>query len=41
MIGPTLLWSVIVDLTTLIYYGTLITNKMGEQFKIIEYSPLL
>ena len=27
--------------TKLIYYGTLITNKMGEQFKIIEYSLII
>jgi NADH-ubiquinone oxidoreductase chain 2 len=27
--------------TNLIYYGTLITNKMGEQFKIIEYSLII
>jgi NADH-ubiquinone oxidoreductase chain 2 len=27
--------------TKLIYYGTLITNKMGEQFKIIEYSLVI
>jgi NADH-ubiquinone oxidoreductase chain 2 len=27
--------------TKLIYYGTLLTNKMGEQFKIIEYSLII
>ena len=27
--------------TKLIYYGTLITNKMGEQYKIIEYSLII
>jgi NADH-ubiquinone oxidoreductase chain 2 len=27
--------------TKLIYYGSLITNKMGEQFKIIEYSLII
>jgi len=27
--------------TNLIYFGTLITNKMGEQFKIIEYSLII
>jgi NADH-ubiquinone oxidoreductase chain 2 len=27
--------------TKLIYYGTLITNKMGEQFKIIEYALII
>jgi len=27
--------------TKLIYYETLITNKMGEQFKIIEYSLII
>lgn len=27
--------------TNLIYYGSLITNKMGEQFKIIEYSLII
>jgi len=27
--------------TKFIYYGTLITNKMGEQFKIIEYSLII
>ena len=27
--------------TNLIYYETLITNKMGEQFKIIEYSLII
>jgi NADH-ubiquinone oxidoreductase chain 2 len=27
--------------TKLIYYGTLITNKMGDQFKIIEYSLII
>jgi len=27
--------------TKLIYYGTLVLNKMGEQFKIIEYSLVI
>lgn len=27
--------------TKLIYYGTLLLNKMGEQFKIIEYSLII
>ena len=27
--------------TKLVYYGTLLTNKMGEQFKIIEYSLII
>ena len=27
--------------TKLVYYGTLITNKMGEQYKIIEYSLII
>jgi len=27
--------------TELIYYGTLLLNKMGEQFKIIEYSLII
>ena len=27
--------------TKLIFYGTLITNKMGEQYKIIEYSLII
>ena len=27
--------------TKLIYYGTLLTNKMGEQFKIMEYSLII
>ena len=28
-------------LTTFIYYGSLLLNKMGEQFKIIEYSLII